>query len=175
MMVRGISARPAGTHRLFEAYPWRLALRDLLVARTGRGISPCIQLLVMLAQIGVKRFRTGLSQQCLEHHVPAPALRKMLAIGFSQRLDAGVAVLLVDAAGRIAMPSVQAFLALLGLLGFLGHLILPEVLNLRLNPTTVMKRRVVGCGDRLPRDRSGVLADQRHDWSSPQPLRNRTI
>src|ERR1700733_14569145 len=126
----------------------------------------------MLAQIGVKRFGTGLGQQCLEHHVPAPALRKMLAIGFSQRLDAGVAVLLVDAAGRIAMPSVQAFP---GLLSLLGHLILPEVFNQRLNPTTVTKRRVAGCGDWRPRDRSGVLADQRHGWSSPQPLRNQTI
>src|SRR3984885_6163107 len=81
---------------------------------------PCIRLLVMLAQIGVKRLPSGLSQQCLEHHVPAPTHRKMLAIGLSQRLDAGVAVLLVDAAGRIAMPPVQA------LLGLLSHVTLPN-------------------------------------------------
>jgi hypothetical protein len=86
----------------------------------GARYRPCIRLLVMLAQIGVKRLRSGLSQQCLEHHVPAPTLRKMLAIGLSQRLDAGVAVLLVDAAGRIAMPSIQA------LLGLLSHVTLPK-------------------------------------------------
>jgi hypothetical protein len=50
-------------------------------------------------------------------------------------------------------------------------LILPEVLNQRLNLTTVMKRRVVGCSDWLPRDRSGVLADQRHDGHRPNRCR----
>jgi hypothetical protein len=84
---------------------------------------PCIQSLVMLTQIGVKRLRPGLSQQRLEHHVCAATLRKMLAIGLSQRLDAGVAMLLVDAACRIAMSSVQA------LLGLPSHLIPPEMLN----------------------------------------------
>ena len=52
----------------------------------------------------------------------------MFAIGLSQRLDAGVAVLLVDAARRIATPAVQTFL---------GHLILPglcDVLNLPRSP-----------------------------------------
>jgi hypothetical protein len=34
-----------------------------------------------------------------------------------------------------------------------------------------MKRRVVGCGDWLPRDRSGVLADQRHDGHRPNRCR----
>ena len=61
----------------------------------------------MLAQIGVKRFRAGLGKQRLEHQVAAAALRKMIAIGFSQCRDACVAVLLVDAAGRIAVPTIQ--------------------------------------------------------------------
>jgi hypothetical protein len=70
----------------------------------------------MLAQISVQRFRAGLGQQRLEHHVLAAAFREMLAIGLAQRPDAGVAMLFVDAARRIAMPTVQSFL---------GHLILP--------------------------------------------------
>jgi hypothetical protein len=68
-----------------------------------------IRLFVMLAQIGMKRFRAGLGQQGLQHHVLAAALREMLAIGFTQRRHAGIAMLLVDAAGGVAMPAVQPF------------------------------------------------------------------
>jgi len=53
---------------------------------------------VVLAQISVQRVRAGLRQQGLEHHVPSPTLREMLAIGLAQAADEGVAVLLVDAA-----------------------------------------------------------------------------
>jgi hypothetical protein len=50
---------------------------ERLVRRADRArYRPCIQLLVMLTQIGVKRLRTGLNQQCLEHHVRAPTFRK---------------------------------------------------------------------------------------------------
>lgn len=75
----------------------------------------------MLAQISVQRVGAGLDEQGLEHHVLAAALCKMLAIGLAQRADAGVAVLPVDAAGRIAMPAIQAFC-------LLGHLTLPSLI-----------------------------------------------
>jgi hypothetical protein len=76
----------------------------------------------MLAQMGVKRLGAGFRQQRFEHHVAAPAARKMLALGFSQCLDAGIAVLLVDAADRIAVPPIQTLL---------GHLTLHRSCNVR--------------------------------------------
>src|SRR5580698_3440666 len=76
-----------------------------------------IRLFVVLAQIGVKRFRAGLSQQVFQHHVLAAAFRKMFAVGFTQRANARIAVLLVDATGGVAMPPVQTLL---------GHLTLPK-------------------------------------------------
>src|ERR1700691_376876 len=76
-----------------------------------------LALCVMLAQIGMQRLGAGFRQQRFEHHVAAPAARKMLAVGFSQCLDAGIAVLLVDAAGRITVPPIQTLL---------GHLTLTD-------------------------------------------------
>ena len=61
----------------------------------------------MLAQISVKRFRARLRQQGLQHHVFAPALGEMLAIGFAQAADAGVAVLLVDTARAANLKFLQ--------------------------------------------------------------------
>ena len=78
------------------------------------------RLFVMLTQIGMKRLGAGLGQQGFQHHIPAAALRKMLAIGFTQRANTCVAVLLVDAASRVTMPAVQTFL---------GHLALPGPKN----------------------------------------------
>jgi hypothetical protein len=85
-------------------------------------LGPAPELFVMLAQIGVKRLRAGLRKQRLEHHVAATALREMRAVGLSQCLDAGVAVFLVDAAGRITMSAVQTFFC------FLAHLLPSEML-----------------------------------------------
>jgi hypothetical protein len=61
----------------------------------------------MLARIGVKRVRAGLGEQGLQHHVLAAAFGEMLAIGLAKGAYAGVAVFLVDAAGGIAMATVQ--------------------------------------------------------------------
>ena len=63
----------------------------------------------MLAQIGVKRFRARLGEQRLQHHVLAPAFGEVLAIGLAKAADPRVAVLLVDAASRVAMPAIQTF------------------------------------------------------------------
>ena len=60
------------------------------------------------------------------------AFREMLAIGLAQRANARVAVLLVDAARRIAMPSVQALLR---------HLT-PPLLILPAQPNTTARKRV---------------------------------
>src|ERR1700730_10068322 len=92
----------------------------------------------MLAQVSVQRFRAGLGEQGPEHHVLAAALGKMLAIGLAQRADTGVGMLLVDAAGRIAMPAVQT---LCFLIRFPGHLTLPSLISSLLsspivNPTS---------------------------------------
>jgi hypothetical protein len=89
-------------------------------------LPPRIQLFVMLAEIAVKRLGAGFGKQCLEHHVAAAAYREMLAIGLSQGFDARVAVLLVDAAGRIAMPTVQSFLGHVKLPGFFDKRSLPR-------------------------------------------------
>src|SRR6202140_1389623 len=122
---------------LFRIMLWKL-LKTGVEARGAR--RPRIRLFVMLAQIGVQRIRAGLGEQRLEHHVLAAAVGEMLAIGLAQRTDAGVAVLPVDAARRIAMPAVQALS---------GHLTLPTFSTCE--PSTVPARRVVGGGRRRPR------------------------
>src|SRR6266436_1733400 len=58
----------------------------------------------------------------------------MLAIGLAQRADAGVAMLLVNTAGRIAMPAVQT---LCFLFRFPGHLTLPSLV---IRPIHVTKK-----------------------------------
>src|ERR1700687_1483232 len=85
-----------------------------------------LQLFVMLAEIGVERLGAGCGKQRLEHHVAAVTFREMLAIGLSQGFDARVAVLLVDAAGRIAMPTVQCLLGHVKLPGFFDKPSLPR-------------------------------------------------
>jgi hypothetical protein len=74
----------------------------------------------MLAQVDVKRFDTDFGKQIFEHHIGAAPPGEMIAVGFAQRSDPGIAMLLVDAARYVAMPTVQTF----ALCGFLhGYII----------------------------------------------------
>jgi hypothetical protein len=67
-------------------------------------------LFMMLTQISVKRLHAGICQQRFEHHVAAAAHCEMFAVGFAQCFDSSVAVLLINTASRITMPTVQTLL-----------------------------------------------------------------
>src|ERR1700760_3603780 len=74
----------------------------------------------------MKRFRASLGQQGFQHHVLARRpFAKMLAIGLTQRANACVAVLLIDAASRVTIPAVQTPP---------GHLALPKYWSKRTTP-----------------------------------------
>ena len=62
----------------------------------------------MLAQIGVKRLRTGFSEQRLEHHVLAVAFGETFAVFLSQGSDPCIAVLFFNSAAFVAVAAIQS-------------------------------------------------------------------
>jgi hypothetical protein len=62
---------------------------------------------VVLSQIFMQRRAIGLSQQVLEHQIPAPAFGKAGTIFLAQSRDLGIAVLAVDPSALIAVPVIE--------------------------------------------------------------------